>query len=1120
MLRRSVVWVSWRLLATTLLLTVACAMVHAQGLGTIVGTVTDPSGAVVPNAEVKLVEEGTSASRMATSDAQGYYVFPSLRPSTYSLTVDVRGFATFSHKGITLQADQSATVNVSLSVAQAGQTITVNEGAPLVTTATSTLSEVVDTRRIVDLPLDGRNAASLALITAGSLLAPNADGADQGNTKTLPTAVLVNSNGARQNQTSYRLDGATNTDIYTNVNQPFPNPDALQEFSVQTSNYSAKYGGNAGGVVNIVTKSGTNDLHGSAYEFVRNADFNARNFFAAQRDPLKRNQFGGAFGGPVDIPHVYNGKNKTFFFLSYEGTRINTIGGTSSEYVPTAADLNGDFSAFLSASNPANAIGKATTIVDPLSGNAFPNNTIPASRFDPAAVAFTKYLPVGAGSGLTYYALPTIQDFDETTVRVDHAISTKDHLTGRYFFDRFYNVGFLNLTNYPAQSSNAVIDSNNFMLNETHVFTPSFLSDFRASVSREVSSRGPAAGSIDATQLGVKMYEAPGDHILETLSASSFFSVGQSDPATFTRDQYSLSEDLSLVHGNHNMTFGVNAIRAWVVNRNQFHQPGAFTFTADVTNLSLASFLLGYMRTFLQGNGEFKDDRLNSFGLHFQDDWHATRKLMLNLGLRFDPFFPWKETKGRIEIFSPSAYAAGVVSTVYTGAPPGLLFPGDPGVPQYGSYSNYKNFEPRFGFAYDVRGNGRTSIRGGFGMFYDSLQNGIYNNRFVDTSPFSVQVNLNPVNPTPPISSMIPFSNPYLGMTNPFPAPYPPPKNIVFPLPDLAASYDVGHGGTYQTPVTYEWNLTVERQLRGDWMVRAAYVGSHESHGMENVELSPTVYPTGKHLYPQYSDIAMAMNDINSNYNSLQLTAQKRFSKGFTVLANYTWSKSIDDWPYGQDITTVVSGGNSPIPWTMPGRHQFDRGPSDFDRTQRFVASFVYNLPALGNAPAALRFVAGGWGLTGIFTAETGYPFTVTYGKDASGTALSSDRPVLLGNAAYGSGACGTAAPCVDWLVPTAFGAPAAGTFGNIGKGSLRGPNLVSYNGGLVKDFPLRKERLKFQFRAEYFNLFNRVNFSNPATSLTGAGFGRITSTLGTGVGITGAPGDPRIGQLALKLVF
>lgn len=639
------------------------------------------------------------------------------------------------------------------------------------------------------------------------------------------------------------------------------------------------------------------------------------------------------------------------------------------------------------------------------------------------------------------------------------------------------------------------------MLNETHVFTPSLLNDFRASFAREVSERGPAAGSIDATQLGVKMYSPPGDHVIESLSVSSFFSISQTDPASFTRDQYSISDSVSWVHGKHNMIAGIDATRAWVLLRNQFHQPGAFSFTADVTNLALASFLLGNMRTFLQGNGEFKDNRVNSFGLYFQDDWHVSRKLTVNLGLRYDPFFPWKETKGRIEEFSPAAYNAGTVSQVFVNAPPGLLFPGDPGVPKWGLKSNFKNFEPRLGFAYDLTGDGKTSIRGGAGVFYDTQQNGIYNNRFVDTSPFSVQVNYNPAS--------TPFSDPYRGNVDPFPAPYPPPKNIAFPLPDLAASYDVAHGGTYQTPVSYDWNFSIERQLSGDWMARAAYVGSHASHLLETLELSPLVYPTGKHLYPEYSDIAEAAQDVNSSYNSLQLTAQKRFSKGFTILANYTWSKSIDDLPYGQGVGTVVSGSSSPIPWYLPGRHQFDRGPSEFDHTHRFVFSYSWALPMLSSMPAAVRFVAGGWQLTGLLSVQSGGPLTILAGKDLSGTALGSDRATLLSNTVYGTGACGTAKPCVDWLVPTSFGLPAAGTYGTLGKGALRGPNLITYDGGLFKDFPIRGDRMKFQFRAEFFNMFNRVNFNNPAVSVAGAGFGRITSA-----------GDPRIGQLALKFAF
>jgi len=1088
-----------RLAALLLLLAIPGGAVYAQGLGTIVGTVTDPSGATVPSATVKIIEESTSQTREAATNSGGYYVFPSLRPATYTVSVNAPGFAPAVHKGIVLQADESATVNVTLSLQQANQTVTIEAAPPQVNTTTSTLSEVVTTRDIVDLPLNGRNAATLALITAGTVLAP-ASGVDQGNSKTFPGAVTLSANGSRQNQTGYRLDGANNNDIYTNVNQPFPFPDALQEFSVQTSNYSARYGGNAGGVVNVITKSGSNELHGDLFEFNRNAVFNARNFFAPTRDQLKRNQFGGTFGGPVVIPKLYNGKNKTFFFMGYQGTRIRNIGNTASSTVPTAAELNGDFSAFLNASDPNNSTGKVVSIIDPATGKPFPGNLIPTSRFDPAAVALTKYLPVSTGNGLVFYQQPVAQNFDEMMARVDHNIGESDHLSGRYFFDRFYNAGFLDLKNYLSNSSFTTIDSHNAMVNETHVFTPALLNDFRASVAREVSNRGPAAGSIDATQLGVKMFSPPGDHIIESLSVSGFFSISQTDPATFTRDQYSISDDISWVHGKHNIIFGVDATRAWVLLRNQFHQPGAWSFTADVTNLAMASFLLGMQRTFLQGNGEYKDNRMNSFGLYFQDDWHVSRKLTLNLGIRYDPFFPWKETKGRIEVFSPAAYNAHQVSSQFVNAPPGLLFPGDPGVPQYGLRPNFKNFDPRVGFAYDVRGDGKTSIRGGFGMFYDTYQNGIVNNRFVDTSPFSVQVNLNPAS--------TPFSDPYRGMVNPFPAPYPPPKNIAFPLPDLAASYDIGHGGVYQTPVAYDWNLTIERQLSADWLVRAAYVGSHASHLMETVELSPVVYPTKLHLYPEYSDIAMASQDVNSSYNSLQLSVQKRFSRGLTLLANYTWSKSIDDLPNGQDITTVVVGGNSPIPWYLPGRHQFDRGVSEFDHTHRFVGSFSWALPALTGSPAAVRFVAGGWQLSGLFSAQSGGPITITAGKDQSGTALGTDRGVLTGNG-YGSGACGSAKPCVDWLNPNSFAVPAAGTYGSLSKGALRGPNLLTYDGGLLKDFRVHGEHMKFQFRAEFFNLFNRVNFNNPSTSISGAGFGRITGA-----------GDPRIGQLALKFLF
>jgi hypothetical protein len=1101
---------------------------YAQGLGSIVGTVTDPTGGVLPAATVKIIEEGTSQTRETTTNVQGYYVMPSLRPSSYTLKVEAPGFSAYTRKGVILQADQVATVNFAMVLKQAQETITVEAPPSQIDTSTATLSEVVDRRRIVELPLNGRNAASLALIAAGTVLAPAS--ADEGNNKTFPAAVTISANGSRQNQASFRLDGANNNDIYTNVNQPFPFPDSVQEFSVQTSNYSARYGGNAGGVVNVVTKSGANELHGDVFEFNRNSVFNARNFFASSRDKLKRNQFGGTFGGPLTIPHLYKGKDKTFFFVGYQGTRIRDSGLGKSSYVPTPANLNGDFSSLLNASDPNNPLRKRVVVNDVTTGQPFPNNLIPTSRFDPAAVALTKYLPITGGNGQVLYGTPVSQPFDETVIRVDHSLSGKDRLTGRYFYDRFENSAFLDLKNYLSNTSFALITSHNVMLNETHTFTPTFLNDFRISVAREVASRGPAAGSINLADLGVKLYQPPGLKTIEGVNVNGYFNVSQTNPASFVRDQYSINDVLSWVRGAHSMTFGADITRGWVLLRNQFHQPAAFSFSPDANGDAMASYFLGIPRTFLQGNGEFKDNRINSFGLFFQDDFHISRRLTLNLGVRFDPFFPWKETKGRVEVFYPDAYAKGQTSQMFVNAPPGLLFPGDSGVPKYGLKANLKNFAPRLGFAYDLAGNGRTSIRGGFGVFYDAMQNGIYNNRFVDVTPFSTQINL-----TAPKGT---FSDPYLGFSggNPFPAPYPPPKDIAFQLPVLALTYDAANGGVYKTPVVYGYNLMLERQLAADWLIRAGFVGSQSRHLLETQELSPAVFsgstasPDSRRYFKQFTSISLASQDINSNYNSLQVTAQKRFSRGFTLQVNYTWSKSMDDMPFGQSVTTVGSnnsGGSSivsPIPWYMSGRHQFDVGPSEFDVKQRVVTSFVWDLPKLTQAPAAARLIAGGWRLSGLFSAQSGTPVTVFAGKDQSGTALGADRGVYAGGNVYGSGACGNSAPCVDWVNPAAFALPTLGSYGNVGKGALRGPSQIVYDGSLLKEFRIRSERTRLEFRAEFFNLFNRANLFNPgrsATSITGNGVSQNTVNLSNaGYGSIKAAGDPRIGQLALKIVF
>ncbi len=1080
---------------------------HGQGFGTIVGTVIDSSGAVVPGAKIKITDMATSAIRQTETNTQGYYVVPSLRPSSYEVTVNATGFAETTQKGIVLQADQSLTVNDTLSVQTTTQSIQVEASGLQANTTTATNSAVVDQRRVEELPLNGRNAASLLTIVAGAIPSPIND-VDQGSTKTFPTVVTVSTNGARQNQVNFRLDGASNTDIYTNVNQPFPFPDALQEFSVQTANYPARYGGMAGGVVNVITKSGSNEFHGAAFEFVRNEVFNARNFFATFRDHLKRNQFGGTLGGPVDIPGLYKGRDKDFFFFGYQGTRVRNVSGTSNAIFPTAGNATGDFSNLLSATNPSNPFGSVVKIVDPKTGQQFAGNIVPTDRQDQAAIKFLKYLPIvpdGTNSRV-FWAQPQAQNYGEVLARWDHIFSENDHLSARYFQDLYSNQPFLDPTNYVNSVAYAKIRAQNALVSETHLFTPTLLNEFRLAFSREYADRGPAAGSIDLADLGVNIYQ-PAAKIIEGINVGGYFNVAQTDPAQFIRNQYTISDDVSWVKGKHNFGFGVSALRGQGVLRNTFHLPGSFTFTSDVTNNAMASFLLGYVRGFQQGYGEWKDTIINTFNMYAQDDYHVSRRLTVNLGLRWDPYLPWLETRDRTELFSPAAYASGVKSQVYTNAPAGLLFPGDPGVPEAGLHSNFRYFAPRIGFAYDVFGDGKTSVRGGFGMFYDSVPPNTMSNRMVDLTPFSPQINL-----TQPQGT---FSNPYLGITNPFPGQWPPPANSAFPAPVLAVTYDTSNNFQGASPVLYNWNLMIERQLPGAWLGRAGFVGSHGSHMMESIELNPSVYIPGsslgadaRRIRPGYSNITQVSYDINSSFNSLQLTAERRYQAGLSILANYTWSKSIDDLPATQAISGPAVALSSPIPFYLPGRHQYDRGPSDYDHRQRFVVSYLYELPKLTNANRLLRAAAGGWQLTGILSYMTGAPMTILAGQDQSRTANNSDHADYLGGPVYGGGAC-KSVRCVSYLVKSSFGLPVLGTFGTVGKGSVHGPDFFGWDAGLFKDFALSKERVRAQFRAEFFNLTNRANFNNPNNTVTSGGFGTITSAQ-----------DPRIGQLGLKLLF
>ena len=781
------------LVAIVLLGAPSCSA-YAQGFGTVSGTVTDTTGAAISAAALTLTEVATGQARKTMTAQDGHYEFSAMKPSSYVVDVDQTGFKRFTQTGIVLLASQSLTLNISLVIGSTTETVSVTASVTQVDTTTPTLKEVVDTAKMVEIPLNGRNAASLTTLVAGAVLAPS-NNADQGNAKTFPAATPVSINGARENQIGYYLDGAPNIDILSNINQPFPFPDALQEFSVQTSNYNAEFGQDAGGVVSIVTKSGTNKFHGNLFEFLRNSAFNARNYFASTVDPLKRSQFGGTIGGPVL-------RDRTFFFGGYQGTRIRSNQGGQSAFVPTDANLMGDFSALLSTINVNNPLGKVVVIKDPLTGMPFANNQIPVSRFDPATVAMLKLVPRAQGNGFVAYSTPIIQNFDEYIARGDHSFSPNDKLVGRYYYDRFYNVGSYG-GNLLAYRQGSTISSHNAVIQELHIFSPTLLNDFRFAFTRIVSIRQPPSNVPDVNDFGSEHLPAASPRRSNPFPSRGIFQLGRfprpsfhaisSRPRTMSTGP---ADDTASASGGNFEKDQMNMV-------NQSGLPGTFTFSGDTTGSALADYMLGQLRTFQQSNGQHLKDRYWIINGYLQDAWRVSNRLTLSYGVRYEPQRVWHDQYRQNQVFLLANYAAGTRSRVFPNAPPGLMFTGDAGVPEQGTTGDYRNVAPRVGFAYDVLGTGKLSVRGGFGIFYDSRVTSFFNDRQLSTAPYSASVSL-----TTPAG---PFSNPYLGITNPFPAVFPPAANSSFVLPTQVYSWDPNN--KLITPRNYSANLAIEQDL-------------------------------------------------------------------------------------------------------------------------------------------------------------------------------------------------------------------------------------------------------------------------------------------------------------------
>ena len=1069
---------------------------QAAGVAQMSGFIRDTSGAALVGARVRITQLERSLERNITSDNLGRYVAPELPVGSYQLEVAADGFKTFSQSGILLQVGNSVEINVTMQLGTATEHIEVTAAAEMAETKDNQISQVIDERRIVELPLNGRLATQFILLSGAATTAP---AGKLISTKNIYSSTDISVAGGQGSSLNYLLDGGDNNDAFTNVNLPIPFPDALQEFSVETSSLPARFGLHSGGVVNAVTKSGTNDWHGDVFEFLRNGDVNARNFFAPVHDSLKRNQFGGTFGD-----HIV--RDKLFFFGGFQGTFNRSNPPQTISFVPTPDVLNGNFSTI---DGPGCISGgKGKTLTDPTTGMPFAGNQIPVSRFDKAAVALIKYLPAAQNAcGKVTYGIVTTGDDDQGVLRMDWLQSSKNSIFGRYYVVNYRNPSVYTDNILTTTQAGNLEETNSVTLGDTYSFTPTLLNSAHLTFTRRANDRAPASTVPTPATIGVDMYTPVPNALFTSISGYFATGGGNSGAAFFNVNAFSFNDDIDFIKGKHQIAFGVSVIRDQLNARLIAYQDGTFSFngqyaTGKTVGDGLAAYMLGLMSSFEQSNQQQDATRQTIFGLFVQDSIRVTSRLTVNVGLRWDPALVPYDYFNAGESYSQANFNAGVHSSVFTNAPPGLLFYGDPGIPRGFQNGHLAQFSPRIGIAWDPTGSGKQTIRLSGAILRDNVETW-YGSNLPSNAPFGTQIIL-----SFPYQEGGVFSNPWAGYPggSPFPTPNPVPKNYVFPT---GANYAV-LPLNMQQPYMAQWNVSYQRQITANWLASVTYLGNETTHVWSSTDANPAMYIPGSSANTNqrrldslinpangayYGLIALSDPGAHSNYNALLLSLQHRFSHGVTVLSNYTWSHCLSDADHMQQVGTTVEYEN-------PLNRSLDYGNCGFDVRQQMNTSMVLTSP-VKNGGWSGRILSG-WQLAPLLSIHTGQPINILTGTDVSETGVGLDRPnLILPNQPYST----SSNPTV-YLNPAAFQTQAVGTFGNLGRNALYAPGTIQLDLALSRAFHIG-ERWQLTPRFEAFNAINHPNFGAPNTTLSNSQFGIITTA-----------GDPRILQFAMKLQF